>query len=454
MRRNRAIAAVAAAVVTLGLGVVGATSATAADDGPRQTGNVYFLKNDKNLATASAADQVTDGSYASQSAFTSVAVDGRCPSGTVQVQVYTRLKNTQPEEFWDEIAIGATRPYSEDAQGNAYIVAPFDNFNLAAIQNHLGGSAKDLPVAFVCKDTMATPLGYFETDVTVGTLANGTWSQVSPTLITGGGQQAADTTLTLSGIAVGANLALTATVNPEAAAGTVAFSEGGVSLGSETVSDGRATVTVVAPTDGDHTYTATFTPSDPARYNGSTTQATFNVAVQPDGSIVVTLVVPGAEPGEPGTVTLSVQRGAVVELIGQRATGNTRVTASGDLPTVTVTDTHRSDLLTEWQVNVQATDFTNGSATIAAKYLGLIPDMPSTTGLDGPATVVYRGPTVASAMDDAASAGMSQGQPLGMVATKGRGVTTLGGTLNLAVPGASAAEGSYSSVVTVTLVNG
>ena len=455
MRRNRAIAAAtAAAAVTLGLGVVGATSAVAADQGPLQSGNVYFLNNQKNLATASAADQVTGGSLADITAgYTSVAVDGSCPSGTVQTQVYTRLKNTQPEEFWDEAAMGPPRPYTEDAQGHAYIVAPFDNFSLAAIQNSLGGAAKTLPVAFVCKDNMASPLGYFQTDVTIGAGTSSTWSQVDPTLVTGGGQQAADTTLTLAAGAVGANLTLTATVNP-AVAGTVAFAEGTTSLGTQTVSGGTATVTVVAPAEGDHTYTATFTPADTASFNGSSAQATFTVAVQPDGSITVTLVVPGTPTGEPGTVTLTVPQGSVVALLGERATGNTRVTASGDLPSITVTDTHRSDLLSAWQVNVQATDFTNGSQTIAAKYLGLTPSLPSTSPLAGTPTVVEAGSAVASAMDDSASAGLSQTQSLGSVATKGQGTTTLGGTLNLAVPGASAAEGTYSSVITVTLVNG
>ncbi|MCL2091221.1 MAG: Ig-like domain-containing protein [Micrococcales bacterium] len=454
MRRNRTIASMLAAVVTLGgLGVVGATSAAAVDDGPRQSGSVYFLNNQKNLATASAADQVTGGSFEGR-AFTSVAVDGKCPAGTVQAQVYTRLRTTQPEDFWDEVPMGGTRPYAEDAQGNAYVVTAFDNFNLAMIQNHLGGTTQDLPVAFVCKDNMGVPLGHFQTEVTVGAGASGTWSQINPTLITGGGQQAADTTLTLSGVAAGANLALTAAVNPESAAGTVTFAEGAVQLGTETVVGGRATLTVVAPTDGDHTYTATFTPSDPSEFNGSAIQATFSVAVQPDGSIVVTLVVPGGETGEPGTVTLTVPEAVRIALIGERTAGNHRVTATGDLPEIMVTDTRRSDLLTAWQVNVQATDFTNGSATIAAKYLGLVPAEPSTTPLVGPPTNVRRGATVVSAMDESTSAGMSQNQPLGTVETPGQGTTTLGGVLNLAVPGASAAEGTYSSVLTVTLVNG
>ncbi|MBU4335606.1 MAG: hypothetical protein KJ548_03450, partial [Actinobacteria bacterium] len=63
MRTKRTVAGMAiATMLVAGLGVAGATSAAAQDDGPALTGNVYFLKNNVlGLANATAADQVTGG---------------------------------------------------------------------------------------------------------------------------------------------------------------------------------------------------------------------------------------------------------------------------------------------------------------------------------------------------------------------------------------------------------
>ena len=56
MRTSRSIAGVATATLLLaGLGVAGATSASAQDDGPLQVGHIYLFNNHKNLATATPA---------------------------------------------------------------------------------------------------------------------------------------------------------------------------------------------------------------------------------------------------------------------------------------------------------------------------------------------------------------------------------------------------------------
>ena len=67
--------------------------------------------------------------------------------------------------------------------------------------------------------------------------------------------------------------------------------------------------------------------------------------------------------------------------------------------------------------------------------------------------MVQAGSAIASALDVATSTGLSTAQTLASVSTKGQGLPTLGGSLNLALP-ATTADGSYTSVVTVTLVNG
>ena len=454
MRHTRSVAGLAIATMVLaGLGVAGAMSASAADDGPAQVGSVYLFNNHKNLATATAADQVTGGTTYAGKPFTTVAVDGACPANTAQVQMFVRLKDAPTEAQWGEYPLGSSDVYQLDAKGHAYLDTPEDNFSAGLIQNSLGGTTKVLPLAFVCEDAGAVALGYFATDLSIAPTATPAWSQVTvPKLPGGGGTTAVDTTTTLAAAAQGANLALTATVAPTVADGSVTFTEGTTTIGTADVVAGKASVTVTAPAAGDHTYKASFTPKDATKYKTSATEGTFTVTKAADGTVTVTLTVPAPQ-GEPGTVTIAVPAASSVALTGQRDTGNTRVTASADLPTITVTDTHRADLQTAWQVNVQSTDFTGGSTTIGAKYLGLKPSVPSTSALTGPATVVQAGAQVASNLDSADSKGLSQAQALGTVTTKGQGTTTLGGRLDLAVPGATT-EGTYTSVITVTLIGG
>jgi hypothetical protein len=163
------------------------------------------------------------------------------------------------------------------------------------------------------------------------------------------------------------------------------------------------------------------------------------------GGIAVTLTVPAVVQTAPGSLTLSVPTGAAVTLSGARDPGNTRVTATAALPAIKVDDTRRSDLLTGWQVNVQASDFAlAGAQSIGAKYLGWTPAATVTTTVNGSGSLLatQAGPAVSSFLDAATSAGLS---------TERSGSTTLGATLNLAIP-SSTPQGSYSSTITVTLI--
>jgi hypothetical protein len=169
----------------------------------------------------------------------------------------------------------------------------------------------------------------------------------------------------------------------------------------------------------------------------------------PDG-IAVTLGVP-RDPNAPGSLTLVVPAGANVALSGSRDSGNTRVTATADLPAITVDDTRRDDLVTAWQVNVQASDFSGPAGSLSAKYLGWSPAAPSVTPELGSALGAQAGPAVSSALDAASSTGLGTSRLLGGSIASGRGGTSLGATLGLAVQ-SSTPEGSYSCVLTVTLV--
>lgn len=70
----------------------------------------------------------------------------------------------------------------------------------------------------------------------------------------------------------GTNVTLTVAVSP-AQAGTVAFADGATTLGTATVNAGTATFATNALAKGDHSLTATFTPSDTANVNGSASSA-------------------------------------------------------------------------------------------------------------------------------------------------------------------------------------
>ncbi|MFJ5301530.1 hypothetical protein [Streptomyces sp. NPDC088350] len=73
-----------------------------------------------------------------------------------------------------------------------------------------------------------------------------------------------------SGVSVGADLKLTATVTPASAAGSVEFKNGDTSLGTAQVTNGTAELTVKAPAiGGPLPFTAVFTPTDADAYSGA-----------------------------------------------------------------------------------------------------------------------------------------------------------------------------------------
>ncbi|MFF7978097.1 hypothetical protein ACFZDK_03060 [Streptomyces sp. NPDC007901] len=81
-----------------------------------------------------------------------------------------------------------------------------------------------------------------------------------------------------SGVVVGGDLKLTATVSPSSAAGAVEFKNGGTSLGTAQVTDGKAELTVKAPAiGGPLPFTAAFTPTDADSYSSAEAGGTANI---------------------------------------------------------------------------------------------------------------------------------------------------------------------------------
>jgi len=312
-----------------------------------------------------------------------------------------------------------------------------------------GGASTAYPFISVCRDTAGASLGYFATTITYTgtTSADSAYAIVSPAY-TAGGTQAAATTTTLSAALSGADVVLTAAVAP-AAAGTVTFKEGATTLGTAAVAAGSASYTVSAPAQGSHAYTADFAPTDTAAYLASQGTASLTLGLDATtGQLVLT--VPAA-PVVDGSLVFTVPFNTPVALTGDRAADNSRITATGAFPTVTVTDTRRDGLLAGWEVNAQASEFTGTAGTIGAKYLGWTPATPTLTPdvVSGP-LMAQAGPAVASNLDS--GSGLALSALLGKSTANGRGATVLGAALNLAIPATSPA-GTYTSTVTVTLVS-
>ena len=97
---------------------------------------------------------------------------------------------------------------------------------------------------------------------------------------------------------VGSAVTLTATVAPGTAAGSVGFGDGSTSLGTVPVKSGKATLTTTTLALGDHSLTASFTPTDSAKYTSSTSAAVSLTLV---AAPKVTEVTVGGKPVPAGT---------------------------------------------------------------------------------------------------------------------------------------------------------
>lgn len=462
MRIAKSLAAVAAgSLLVAGLAVATAGSASAADNGPLLNGHIYLFNGTstvkvQGLAAATNADIVTSGDGLTRPFF-SAAVDAACPANTGTSQMRIRIPQAGVDPLnWVEVAINSVTGSKVDVNGLPYNDSRVDLLTSPTILDYVVANGKvnvPMPLTFTCFTAAGAALGYFTTPITMTAPDNLTltsWSVPAPPAI--GTAVAVSTTTTLAAAAAGADLKLTATVAPSSAVGSVTFKEGTTALGSVAVAGGVATYTVTAPTLGAHTYSASFVPTDVTKFLASDAPAQSWTVAAGQGGIAVTLTVPAVVQTEPGSLTLSVPSSAAVTLSGARDSGNTRVTATATLPAIKVDDTRRSDLLTGWQVNVQASDFA-GAQPISAKYLGWTPAATVTTTVNGSGSLLttQAGPAVSSFLDAATSAGLSASSTLGMSTHSGQGSTTLGATLNLAIP-SSTPQGSYSSTITVTLI--
>lgn len=136
------------------------------------------------------------------------------------------------------------------------------------------------------------------------------WKQVSPAP-PADTRAATTTTLSVdpaSGATAPADLTLKTTVSP-ATAGSVEFFNGSTSLGAPVaVSGGSASKTLTAVPEGNYSYTAKFTSTDPAVQSSTSNTVAYTVSATPKQTPTVALTSSSAAPavGEPVTFTATV----------------------------------------------------------------------------------------------------------------------------------------------------
>ncbi len=259
---------------------------------------------------------------------------------------------------------------------------------------------------------------------------------------------------------------LTATVSPAGAAGTVTFSDGSTVLGTTAAGSGTFTLTTSALGTGSHTLSATFAPTDPAAFGGSTNSAA-----------PITLTAPTSAPDPqaidvvvaPGTLTISTpydgSDAAHTFHLGNMvlSADGTHLSATGqfgDLATgnngVTVTDTRAGDL--PWTASASSGDFVKGTDLINGHNFGFTavkPDYLAGNALNGTSkpvvtTNIPADATIHAPADNTGTAGLKGGPHSFASAVHGVGTVKIDGLLSLFAP-TSTVAGTYQATLTFTV---
>ncbi|WP_306205940.1 hypothetical protein [Actinoplanes sp. RD1] len=249
-----------------------------------------------------------------------------------------------------------------------------------------------------------------------------------------------------------------------------------VSLASDTATAGAeltasgtgfpASATVTVKLDRSATLT-TFTAGADGSFTGKTVPVpagtaagshTLNFLAAGGVSVAVGFTVADEpeEPGEPGGASATVRITATMPDTGALALtvaansvslGTPQLTsqldalvATGQLPTVTVTDLRAAN--PGWSVSGQVGDFTGAAGTVDGKQLGWTPAIVATSP----------GQTVTAGAKVAAGTGLESAAPLATAtAGGGRGTAQLGAGLELRLP-TTTAPGDYAATLTLTAI--
>jgi hypothetical protein len=358
--------------------------------------------------------------------------DHACPAGTVQGQI-DMITPSGP----------ATSFFASDPFDAGLVSQPFPgkfNSDMGTMFLVSAATGADTFEFAVDCQTQAGQVGVYTDSVFVTYNADGSQWTSSATPPAG----TASTTTSVTGpqlVQVGGNATLTATVTPAGAAGSVEFFDNGNSLGAPVpVDNGTASFSTTTLTAGAHPITAKFTPTDPSKFSGSTSNS-FTVTVT-SGNVqgeTINVNVPHSE----GVFTMTVSNTPVQLSEAVLSADNTTFESTGELGSVTISD-GRNQTQPGWSVSGQVGDFSDGSHTITGNSLGWTPAI-TTPNAAGDVTA---GSPIAAG----ANPGLKQGGGLASAgADKGLGTTVLGADLDLKVP-SSTQPGSYSATLTVTAV--
>lgn len=249
------------------------------------------------------------------------------------------------------------------------------------------------------------------------------------------GAEATTTTLAVSPASpapAGTPVTLTATVAPAAAAGSVEFFRGSVSLGTAAASGGTATLSNVTIPSGTWSLTARFTPANAGEYGASTSTAVSYTVEGGGGGQSVQQTITATV--DPGAFTITLNGDGEVALQGGTVGG----TATGSLDEVTITDLRGTNA--GWNVTGQFPGFSQegGAATIPNSNLTWDPSATKTSGSG----------TVA----EGATADLGDTRTLCSAASgSSAGVFVCDAGLSLAVPD-NVPPGTYSGTLTLTLI--
>ncbi|MFC8451527.1 Ig-like domain repeat protein [Kitasatospora sp. NPDC057223] len=379
---------------------------------------------------------------------------------------YTSTDPNTPVAVATSTALSVTPSGSATVGGDVTLTANVTPAASGTVQFLDGATPIGAPVAVTAGLATATTSGLAEgahslSAVFTSTNAGFLGSTSSAVAYTVSPRGAAATTTALAvtpaGSAVkGSPVQLSATVTA-GAAGTVEFKDNGAGIGSKAVAAGAAQLTIADLPEGDHSFTAAFTPADPAAFAASASAAV---------AFTVTPVVTPPNPGGPGTpvppspvgetITTTVAPGAlVISVAGAGVTlppltlnsSSTLFSTNGPIQTVTVTDTRAG--APGWSVSGQVAQFASGGNAINAQNLGWAPNLVS----KGDGLKVTLGGQVSPAnaveANDNGALGLKSARTLA-VAT-GLGTAKVGADLTLLAP-TSTQAGTYQGVLTLTAI--
>ncbi|HEX6360858.1 Ig-like domain-containing protein [Actinophytocola sp.] len=244
---------------------------------------------------------------------------------------------------------------------------------------------------------------------------------------------------------------LTGSVSPAGAAGTIQFRDNGGALGSPVaLSGGTATFVASSLAVGAHSFTAQFVPADPAAFAASQSGAvalevTAFTGVSASENITTTVLA--------GELLISVENQNVVLPSPQLTPDATKLTTSGSLNPITVTDTRAGN--PGWSVSGQVSDFSDGAShAINGANLGWSPLVVDKLAAQN----ITAGPVVAPAA--ALAPGVAAPSGFGLAASRtlataaaagGNGTAHLSADIALNVP-TSTVAGTYTAVLTLTAI--